>query len=350
MGLRDLNERTRIWWTDVRTGEKARILTLGNVLALGAAVVLIAIAVFSWPAGKDHPERVGSDTADVAPNAPPSQRSAVPSPPQEDKSRSEPAPVAPPAASPPTRSGTSHTGTESVEADISTRSVAITSSFSGTEIVIFGAVEESRQESAESGVYDIIVVVEGTHEPLIVRRKSNVAGLWINTEGLEFPSVPSYYAIASTRPIEEIADPRVLREEKIGLNYAPMVVKSNAQNLTDDQIAQFLEAVIRLKRNDGLFLRKPYGVAFIGRSLFRTTIDLPANVPVGPLRTKVYLFRAGDLLANYEAQVTLQRGGLEEFLHSFAFESPLLYGLSAVLIAVIAGLAASVFFRRRSVH
>lgn len=338
MNWRELNRKIRIWWTDVWAGQKVLTLTFGNLLVLAAGIFVIAIALFSWPSDKRSPEREGSESADIMPAAPPSQK---------PKRESE-LPEAPPAASPPTRSGTSFSGTESVEADISTRAVSITSNFSGTEIVIFGAVEESRQESAEAGIYDIIVVVEGTHEPLIVRRKSNVAGLWINTEGLEFPSVPSYYAIASTRPIEEITDPQVLREEKIGLIHAPMAFKNNTQKLSEDQIARFREAIIRIKRDDGLFQRKPYGVAFIGSSLFRTTIDLPANVPIGPLRTKVYLFRGGELLANYEAQVTLQRAGLEEFLHSFAFESPLLYGLMSVAIAVIAGLAASIFFRRQA--
>lgn len=348
MGLRDLNEKTRTWWSEAWSGQKVLTLTLGNLLALAAGIFVIAIALFSWPSDKGAPDRSDSETTESMPATPPLQK-PEPSPQAEGRPASD-LPVSPPAASPPTRSGTSFSGTESVEADISTRAVSITSNFSGTEIVIFGAVEESRQESAEAGIYDIVVVVEGTHEPLIVRRKSNVAGLWINTEGLEFPSVPSYYAVASTRPIEEIADPRVLREEKIGLNHAPIAVRNNTQNLSESQIVQFRDAIIRIKRDEGLFLRKPYGVAFIGRSLFRTTIDLPANVPIGPLRTKVYLFRAGELLANYEAQVTLQRAGLEEFLHRFAFQNPLLYGLMSVIIAVIAGLAASMAFGRRQAH
>ena len=344
MSWRELAEKLRTWWIDAWTGRKVLTLTLGNLVALGAGIFVIAIALFSWPSDEGAPDRAGPGSSDSVPAARPPLKPE----PSSQADRTAKPPAAPPTASPPTRSGTSFSGTESVEADISTRAVSITSNFSGTEIVIFGAVEESRQEAAEAGIYDIIVVVEGTHEPLIVRRKSNVAGLWINTEGVEFPSVPNYYAIASTRPIEEIADARVLRDEKIGLSHAPMAIKNNTGNLTEEQIAKFRDAIIRIKRNEGLYLRKPYGVAFIGRSLFRTTIDLPANVPIGPLRTKVYLFRAGELLADYEAHVTLQRAGLEEFLHSFAFESPLLYGLMSVAIAVVAGLAASVFFRRKA--
>src|SRR6185437_4239479 len=95
---------------------------------------------------------------------------------------------------------------ESVEADASTRQVAITSSYTGTEILVFGTVENSVQPSAEAGTYDVVVVVEGTAVPAVVRRKSEVGGLWVNTSFVRFASLPSYYAIASTRPIDEFAD------------------------------------------------------------------------------------------------------------------------------------------------
>ena len=93
---------------------------------------------------------------------------------------------------------------EAVQADVSARNVAVTSSFNGIEIVIFGAVDNSQQPSAESGFYNVLIVVEGVPGRIVVRRKNNVAGLWLNTSSASFDNVPSYYAIASTRPIDEI--------------------------------------------------------------------------------------------------------------------------------------------------
>lgn len=342
MGLRELNESVRVWWTEVRASEVGRVFTVRNI-ALAVAAVLIVVAIaFSWPKGEKAPQP--QSPSESATKAPLKQ----PAPEAQPKAKSEPGPITttPPLATAPARRGTS-VGRETVEADVSTRSVSITSNFSGTEIVVFGAVDDSHQETAEAGIYDVVVVVEGTQIPLVARRKSNVVGLWINTESVKFESVPSYYAIASTRPIEEIADERVLRTQQIGFTHVPMmpdpVTKSK---LKEKELEQFRDAVIRLKKDDGLFIKKPYGVAFIGKALFRTSIDLPANVPVGPLTTKVYLFRDGSLLADYEAHVTLQREGMEAFLHSFAFDRPFLYGVFAVFLAVMAGLAASAFFRR----
>src|SRR5690606_9131417 len=236
---------------------------------------------------------------------------------------------------------------ETVQADVSSRSVAVTSSFTGTQIVVFGAVDHSRQATAESGLYDVVIVLEGTPTRLVARRKSNVAGIWINTQSITFESVPSYYAILSTRPLEEVTNPLVLRENDIGFEHVRMTpVQGWETGVTTAELQEFAEAVVRLKQKEGLYVQEQYGVVFIGRSLFRASVDLPANVPVGPLDVRVYLFRDGQILSTYTARVRLEREGIELLLHSFAFSQPLLSGIFTVFIAVGAGLIASAVFRR----
>jgi uncharacterized protein (TIGR02186 family) len=236
---------------------------------------------------------------------------------------------------------------EKVEADVSTRSIAVTSGFTGTEIVVFGSVDNSRQPSAESGYYDVVVVVEGAPTTLVARKKSNVAGLWINTAAAVFDSVPSYYAIASTRPIEEIAGPALLEDNAIGIDFALLAPSSTTTSeVTAAELKDYRAAVVRLKEDEDLYFRSDYGVAFIGRSLFRSSIELPANVPVGPLTALVYLLRDGELLSKFSTHVSLEREGLELVLYHFAMRHSLLYGLFAVAVAVGAGLLASAVFRR----
>ncbi len=283
--------------------------------------------------GKTQGKKKGSPPpAEVAPA--PAAKPALPVPTPVPR---DPAPAERPAPLPPER----------VEADVSTRSIAVTSGFTGTEIVVFGSVDNSRQPSAESGYYDVVVVVEGTPVPLIARKKSNVAGLWINTAAATFERVPSYYAITSTRPIEEIAETPVLAENQIGMDFAPLQPSiRTSSEVPADVLEHYRSAVIRLKQKEGLFIRNDYGVAFIGRSLFRSSIELPANVPVGPLSARVYLFHDGALLSSYTTRVRLEREGIERLLYHFAFSYPLLYGLFAVAAAVGAGLLASALFRR----
>ncbi len=235
---------------------------------------------------------------------------------------------------------------ESVQADISTRRVAVTSSFAGTEIVVFGAVENSRQQSAEAGLYDIVIVVVGTPARLVARKKSKIAGIWLNADSLEFLSVPSYYAIASTRPVDEIASDELLKVANIGFDHVPMVLSEQAAQRPAAEIKEFREAVVRMRQKAKLFQQEQYSVAFIGRSLFRASIDVPANVTVGSFETRVFLFRNGELLSRYNARLNLEREGLEDKLHAFAFRYPLSYGIATVILALAAGLIASTLFRK----
>ena len=236
---------------------------------------------------------------------------------------------------------------ESVQADVSARNVAVTSSFNGTEIVIFGAVDNSQQPSAESGYYDVLIVVEGVPARIVARRKSNVAGLWLNTSAATFDLVPSYYAIASTRPIEEITPEEFRAAHGVGFNHLRFTPAfGQTQAISSEDLKEFRQAVVRLKRKQGLYVQDQFSVAFIGKSLFRSTIELPANVTVGPFETRVYLFRDEKLLSQYSVRLNLEREGLERVLHGFAFSFPTFYGIMTVAIALAAGLLASTVFRK----
>jgi uncharacterized protein (TIGR02186 family) len=235
---------------------------------------------------------------------------------------------------------------ENVEADVSTHTVAITSTFSGTEMVVFGAVANSRQPSAESGYYDVVVLIDGASVPTVVRLKDNIAGLWVNTQPVRFDNLPVYSAIASTRPIEEISEPAVRVASGIGYARARMLPVKGASRMTVEQIDAYKTAVLRLKQKDGLYVRSDYGVAFIGPSLFRASVKLPANIPVGPLEVRVILFQDGRLLSVRAATVMLEREGLERLIYDFAHEHPVYYGALAVLLAVAVGLFASTVLQR----
>jgi uncharacterized protein (TIGR02186 family) len=275
------------------------------------------------------------------------QRPAPPQPPSAPAQVTPPAQVPPPAPVPEARPPEAPPlPRETVHADVSTRRIAVTSTFSGTGIIVFGAVDNSRQASAESGLYDVVIVISGAPSRLVARKKSNVGGLWINTASTTFTSVPSYYAISSTRPLDEIASDDVLKSSGIGFDFVPMTFHRSARNLTAAEIKEWRDAVVRLKQRDRLYQQDEYGVAFVGRSLFRSAFDMPATVTVGAFETRVYLFRDGELLSTYATKLDLEREGLEHFVHRFAFDHPFFYGVLTVIIAVGAGMLASYVFNR----
>lgn len=230
---------------------------------------------------------------------------------------------------------------ESVETDISSRNIAIESNFTGAEIVVFGTIANSRQTAPEAGLYDLAVVIRGPEEPIITRRKERVMGVWINTRSREFQNVPGYYAVLSTRPLDEIAEQDTLLRYGIGFNSL-LLERTQGESPKD----VFRTAVVRIMQNAGLYRRSENGVTFIGTSLFRATFKLPANVPNGEYWAEVFAFADGAMLSHSSTRLSIRKEGFERFVYNLAFDKPLVYGILAVITAMLAGLLASVIFRK----
>lgn len=236
---------------------------------------------------------------------------------------------------------------ERIEADVSARRIAIESDFAGIEVVVFGAVDNSRQLYAEQNLYDIAIVIRGPNEPSVVRRKDRTMGLWINRDARVFTGVPQYYAVLSTRPLPEITSQEVLEQHEIGFDHLRLSRSEGAPpELARAQQQPFREALIRLKQDQRLYHERAFAVAFISRSLFRSTVSVPANVPVGVFDIDIFLFRGGELINNYSTELRIEKSGLERFVFNLAYQHSLIYGLAGVLIAILAGLAASAAFRK----
>ncbi|MEQ8266283.1 MAG: TIGR02186 family protein [Parvibaculum sp.] len=236
--------------------------------------------------------------------------------------------------------------------DLSEHQIAIRSNFTGTQILLFGAVE-TLTPGTRALNRDIVVVVQGPVRPVMVRRKERVAGVWVNHDSVTYPNVPGYYAIASTRPLEVTADAETLKALRIGVeNIDPgqataRAIDGTLQILPPDEETAFWKALIRNKRRDGLYINLPGGVTFLGQTLFRATVDIPATVPVGLYTAKVYLLQEGRIIDTISSPLYIDKRGIERFIFRMAHSDPLLYGLIAVLIAALAGWLASAVMNRR---
>lgn len=227
---------------------------------------------------------------------------------------------------------------EQVQSDISTREISIQSNFTGVEIVLFGSIDFSKAPSPDEGPYDVIMVIRGPNRPIVVRRKERIAGLWMNGASRTFPSVPGFYAALASRPFRAIASDETLKPLGIGF--------SNLDFGTTDADDGFSASLIRLQQERELFQESDDAIGFIGRSLFRGSVDLPVNVPIGRYTTQVFLFRDGKLLSQSQSSLQVHKIGFERVVYMLAFHYPFTYGLLAVLIAMSAGLLAWTAFRR----
>jgi uncharacterized protein (TIGR02186 family) len=233
---------------------------------------------------------------------------------------------------------------EGLEIGISTSEIAITSDFSGADLTVFGALTNTDQLLLAIGQYDVVVTLEGPRDWTTVRRKERLFGIWVNRTSLTFEQMPISYSLASTRPVEEIAEDDLLTSLGIGIDHlalTPTGFISNAANLSE-----FRDAFRRLKQNRGLYQRDTGGVRFVSSSLFQATLRLPANIPNGVHTVHAHLFKSGEFIASKELPLRVIKTGLEEAITEAAHEQPLAYGTFAVLLALITGWAASLIFRK----
>jgi uncharacterized protein (TIGR02186 family) len=219
-------------------------------------------------------------------------------------------------------------------ADLSRDNIEITTSFSGTRLLLFGATD---------GGGDIVVVVRGPHRQEVIRKKERVLGIWVNREAVTFDAVPGYYFQASTRPLSEIADDQVLAKHRIGTTRLPL----KPQVGTPAALANaYRSALLRLKRNHSLYTTPPSPIEIIGGRLFRVELVFPSNVPTGLYAAEIYLFQNGRAVNISRKSLSVRKAGIEATIFEFAHEHAAIYGIFAIVIALFAGWFAGVIFRK----
>lgn len=227
---------------------------------------------------------------------------------------------------------------------ISTHRVLINSSFTGTEVVVFGAIEDV--PGAAFGKYDIVVTVRGPGKTYVTRRKSEVFGLWVNTSSREFKNVPSFLAVMTNRPANEMGPPDLLRRNKIGLDnhVFPQQIGHDIADVSPDD--PFRRSFLRVREADGAYSADPAGITFITPKLFRTTIAIPGTAITGTYEVETLLLLNGAVVAKQQTALEVVKTGFEAVVASEARHHGLFYGLVTIFLAILSGLIASLLFRR----
>ncbi len=226
--------------------------------------------------------------------------------------------------------------------DVSQREIQIQYSFTGAELLLFGAIlyPGGRLPTERA---DIAVVVKGPVEPIMVREKRKVAGIWVNVESERFRSAPSFYAVASSRPLSELVDERTSAIYELGLQNLQLSPGAGAT----PQVRQRFEAgFIDLMRRRQLYFEHPRGVEITGGVLYRARIDIPARVPVGEYTAETFLIQDGEVLAAAVRDIRIEKLGFERFVATAADRWSFVYGIVAVAISLLLGWGASALFRR----
>lgn len=226
--------------------------------------------------------------------------------------------------------------------DVSSRSIDIKYSFTGEDLLLFGAIVYP-DGRPPNGRVDIVVVIKGPTRPIRLREKQRIAGIWVNADSVRFASAPGYYAIAASRPIEQMIDERTAAIYELGLANLSL---SPAGFESQEQLRVFERGLVDLKQRQSLFVESYGSVEISNGVLYRARLTIPAQVPVGRYTAETYLISRGRVLAVASRDIDIRKTGFDRFVAHAADNYGLLYGLVAVALSLALGWAAGMLFRR----
>jgi uncharacterized protein (TIGR02186 family) len=227
--------------------------------------------------------------------------------------------------------------------DVSQRHVEIRYSFSGAELLLFGAIVYPNGRPPEPGT-DVAVVLKGPLERIVVREKQKVAGIWMNVGRVRFRSAPAFYAVASSRPLARLIDERTAAIYELGLDNLQL---SPGGGGAPEEMRRFEHGLLDLRLRHQVYAEYPHGVEISEGVLYRARITIPARVPIGTYTAETFLIRDGRVIAGAAREIEIEKLGFERFVAEAAERWSFTYGITAVAISLLLGWGASAMFQRR---
>jgi uncharacterized protein (TIGR02186 family) len=227
--------------------------------------------------------------------------------------------------------------------DVSARHIEIRYTFAGAELLLFGAIVYPGGR-IPSHTPDIVVVVKGPADSIIVREKQRIAGIWMNADSSRFRSAPAFYAVASSKPISQLVDERTAAIYELGVHNLQL---SPGTTALPDKARRFEAGLLDLRERNALYSENPKGVEISGGVLYRATISIPSQVPVGTYTAETFLVDDRQVVAAATRDIEIGKSGFERFVALAARRHSALYGLFAVLLSLGLGWGAAAAFRRR---
>lgn len=231
---------------------------------------------------------------------------------------------------------------ETIQIGLSTDTISIDPNFSGAALTIFGALDGADPLVQRQGRYDLVVVLEGPEVPQVVRRKARVFGMWVNTASASFDLAPLSYITASTRNLQDITDKTTFSKLTLGIDALKLDSNPDKTAIA----GEFADAFKQINTKIGSYSESSGKVEFISQNLFRATLQLPANIPVGQHHARAYLFRNGSFIRESSADLEIAKSGLEQAIFKAAHEQSLWYSFAAISLAVFIGWLGNAVFRK----
>lgn len=226
--------------------------------------------------------------------------------------------------------------------EVSQSRIEVRQGFTGANLLLYGAVIDPAGARSQTE-YDIVVVLKGPTEPIRLREKERIAGVWMNSRSSDFRSAPSFFAVASSSRIEDIVDPRTAAIYELGTEFIQL---SPSGQIEPEEQTRFARGLVEMRERLGLYKEDAEGVRISEGVLYQARIALPSNVTTGQYTAETFAIANGRVLASATADIEVVKVGLEGRVVYAAERWSPIYGLGAILLSVGMGWLAGRLFAR----
>ena len=223
-----------------------------------------------------------------------------------------------------------------IVADLSQENVKISTDFQGAKILLFGAYDGKKGD-------DIIVIVTGPKGLVTVQKKEKILGVWVNTKKVNYINTPKYLSISSNRRIDDILNKKTQKISEIGLNNLKIRIQPG---IKVEKEGNWRQALTRNMLKSNLWSINENSVTLNKDSLFRSYLKLPSNVITGQFEVKILHYRNSKLVSQQINSINVSKSGISAEIYDIAQNYSTLYGIFAVLLAVLVGWGSNLIFRK----
>jgi uncharacterized protein (TIGR02186 family) len=199
------------------------------------------------------------------------------------------------------------------------------------------------------GAEAVMEVVGETRDEHLMR-KGRRGGLWMNVGEIDFHGAPSLYMAMSTNPklleVDGAADPWGFPALKTRVTMSGLVQDQQRDELFD----QFLQ----MKESEGLYktFREPIkeSEATGGLVPVKGEFQLPTNVKPGSYQVCLSVIQEGHIIAKDCGELKVEMVGFPAMIATMAYQHSVIYGILAVVIAIVTGFAIGFIFKGGGGH
>jgi hypothetical protein len=205
--------------------------------------------------------------------------------------------------------------------------VAIGTGFNGTKVTVTGEVPQGTTA---------VIRLLGEPRNKTFKKKGKALGLlWMNLGAVEIKGVPDVFLLGTDGT------------SSINWEHSDLAFGS-VKGDTEDWI---YDEFIKLMEQDGFYEVENGVIQYTGEEegmrSFRAELSIPSAMHQGVYRVEVLAVKDGKIADMAAEELHTKLTGLPAFLSKLAFDHSLLYGVAAVIIAILAGLLMSLIFKER---